>query len=676
MIEDAVLSLSPGFTAVTGETGAGKTMVVTGLDLLFGGRAEAARIRPGADRATIEGTILVPADGPVARRAREAGAELDPADPAADGTPRSELLLARVVGATGPGAGQSAARSRAHLGGQAVPVSTLAEVGEELVARHGQSAQQRLLQPTRQRAALDRYAGAAVNEPLAGYRAAYAEYKEIAAQLDELITQAKAREQEADALRYGLGEIDKVQPEPGEEADLSEEISRLDHVEALRAATEQAHEALSAEEEPAIGAIAVLNLARKAIEQASATDPGLAKVAAKIKDAYWAATEASGELATYIGGLEADPARLQVAQERLAEINALARRYGPGLDGVLAWAEQARARLALLEGDDGRIAELSERQVAVVEQLTGFATAVSAARSAAAVDFAAAVTGELAELAMPHARIAVRVTQREVDGPALSVSADGAAGVVGAAGLVGGSGESGGVGGSAGSGRSGAGGAGAAGAAGGGSASGGAGSPGGLGGSIGSGAGSVLPAAALTGKVLEFPQEDGGTRRLVFGANGIDEVEVQLAPHPGAPFLPIAKGASGGELSRVMLAIEVVFAGADPVPTMVFDEVDAGVGGQAAVEVGRRLARLARTAQVVVVTHLPQVAAFADRQLLVRKASDGAVTSSGIAVLDPAERRRELARMLSGREDSATGQAHADELLEAAQAERDSMCSG
>ena len=593
VIEDAVLLLAPGFTAVTGETGAGKTMVVTGLDLLFGGRAEAARIRPGADRATIEGTILIPADGPVARRAREAGAELDPADPAEDGVPRSELLLARVVGAQnagsqnsgGQGAGGSA-RSRAHLGGQAVPISTLAEVGEELVARHGQSAQQRLLQPTRQRAALDRYAGTAVSEPLGRYRTAYAEYKEVTAQLDELVTQARAREQEGDALRYGLGEIDKVQPEPGEEAELTEEISRLDHVEALRAATEHAHEALSAEEEPAIGAIAVLNLASKAVEQAAAIDPGLAKVAAKVKDAYWAATEASGELATYIGGLEADPARLQTAQERLAELNALARRYGPGLDGVLAWAEQARTRLALLEGDDGRIVELTERRAVVAVELIGLA---------------AAVTRELAELAMPHARILVRVTQREVD-------AD--------------------------------------------------------------------PDQDPTGKVLEFPQPDGGARRLLFGANGIDEVEVQLAPHPGAPFLPIAKGASGGELSRVMLAIEVVFAGADPVPTLVFDEVDAGVGGQAAVEVGRRLARLARTAQVIVVTHLPQVAAFADRQLLVSKASDGTVTSSGIAVLDPAERRRELARMLSGREDSATGQAHADELLEAAQAERDSMLFG
>jgi len=609
VIEDAVLLLAPGFTAVTGETGAGKTMVVTGLDLLFGGRAEAARIRPGADRATIEGTILIPADGPVARRAREAGAELDPADPAEDGVPRSELLLARVVGAQnagsqnsgGQGAGGSA-RSRAHLGGQAVPISTLAEVGEELVARHGQSAQQRLLQPTRQRAALDRYAGTAVSEPLGRYRTAYAEYKEVTAQLDELVTQARAREQEGDALRYGLGEIDKVQPEAGEQEELTEEIGRLGHVETLRAASEQAHEALSAEEERSVGAIAILNLALKAIEQASATDPGLVKVATKIKDAYWAATEASGELATYLGGLEADPARLQVAQERLAELVALARRYGPGVDEVLQWAEQAKARLAVLEGDDGRIAELTERQAAVREELTEYAAAVSAARHTAAVDFAAAVTKELAELAMPHARISVRVTQREAD-----------------------------------------------------------------------------PAAAAqpaTAKVLEFPQEDGGTRRLVFGANGIDEVEVQLAPHPGAPFLPIAKGASGGELSRVMLAIEVVFAGADPVPTLVFDEVDAGVGGQAAVEVGRRLARLSRTAQVIVVTHLPQVAAFADRQLLVSKASDGTVTSSGVTVLEPAERRRELARMLSGREDSATGQAHADELLEAARAERDGGALG
>jgi DNA repair protein RecN (Recombination protein N) len=610
VIEDAVLLLSPGFTAVTGETGAGKTMVVTGLDLLFGGRAEAARIRPGADRATIEGTILIPAEGAVARRAREAGAELDPAEPAGDGTPRSELLLARVVGAQSSGAQNSApqsttsARSRAHLGGQAVPISTLAEVGEELVARHGQSAQQRLLQPTRQRAALDRYAGTAVSEPLAGYRAAYAEYKEITTQLDELITQARAREQEGDALRYGLGEIDKVQPEAGEQEDLTEEIGRLGHVEALRAAGEQAHEALNAEEERSVGAIAILNLALRAIEQASATDPGLVKVAAKIKDAYWAATEASGELATYLGGLEADPARLQAAQERLAELMALARRYGPGVDEVLQWAEQAKARLMILEGDDGRIAELTERQTAVREALTEYGAAVSAARGAAAVDFAAAVTKELAELAMPHARIEVRVTQREVD--------------------------------------------------------------------------EAAPAAAPSsaGKVLEFPRPDGGTRRLVFGANGIDEVEVQLAPHPGAPFLPIAKGASGGELSRVMLAIEVVFAGADPVPTLVFDEVDAGVGGQAAVEVGRRLARLSRTAQVIVVTHLPQVAAFADRQLLVSKASDGTVTSSGVTVLDPAERRRELARMLSGREDSATGQAHADELLEAARVERDGMRPG
>ncbi len=217
VIEDAVLELSPGFTAVTGETGAGKTMVVSGLDLLFGGRAETTRIRPGADRAVIEGRVLIPSDGAVASRATEAGAAIDPADCAADGTARSELLLARVVGGQTQGSGQNTAvRSRAHLGGQAVPVSVLADLGEDLIAMHGQSAQQRLLQPARQRASLDRYAGDAMSRPLAEYRAAYQQYRDVAAQLDELTTQARERAQEADALRYGLAEFDKVEPVAGE----------------------------------------------------------------------------------------------------------------------------------------------------------------------------------------------------------------------------------------------------------------------------------------------------------------------------------------------------------------------------------------------------------------------------------------------------------------------------
>jgi DNA repair protein RecN (Recombination protein N) len=596
VIEDAVLELSPGFTAVTGETGAGKTMVVSGLDLLFGGRAETTRIRPGADRAVIEGRVLIAAEGVVAGRAAEAGAAIDPAEPAADGTERVELLLARVVGgqASGTHGPNTQVRSRAHLGGQAVPVSVLADLGEDLIAMHGQSAQQRLLQPARQRASLDRYAGAAVARPLTQYRATYQQYREVAAQLEELTTQARERAQEADALRYGLAEFDKVEPVEGELEKLTAEAQRLGNAESLRSAAAAAHEALATSDDT-VGsdACSLVNVARRAVEQVSGDDAALAPIAARLEELYWQLTETATDLAGYLAGIEADPVRLEVVNQRIADLEHLCRRHGPTLYDVLAWAERAAARLAELDGDDDRIETLTVQRDRLRDQLAGYAAEVSAARRAAAEKFAAAVTTELAELAMPHARISVHVAQRE------------------------------------------------------------------------------LPETADAAAALPVPDADTGARRLVaFGPNGIDDVELRLAPHPGAPFLPIAKGASGGELSRVMLAVEVVFAGADPVPTFVFDEVDAGVGGKAAVEVGRRLARLARTAQVIVVTHLPQVAAFADRQLLVRKESDGSVTSSGVTVLDDAERRRELARMLSGLEDSELGQAHADELLATAHAER------
>jgi DNA repair protein RecN (Recombination protein N) len=601
VIEDAVLELSPGFTAVTGETGAGKTMVVSGLDLLFGGRAETTRIRPGADRATVEGRVLIPVGGAAARRAVEAGAEVEPAESAADGGEQVELLLVRVVGQTQamqgqPGQPQSGAvRSRAHLGGQAVPVSVLADLGEDLIAMHGQSAQQRLLQPARQRASLDRYAGAAVARPLAAYREAYREYRVLDGQLEELTTRARDRAQEADALRYGLSEVEKVEPVVGEWEKLTAEAMRLGSAETLRSAAARAHEALVAADDtiPESDAASLVNTARRAVEQVRGDDAALTPIAARLEELYWLLTETATDLAGYLANIEADPVRLEAVHERISDLENLCRRHGPTVEDVLAWAENAATRLTELDGDDERIGELSARRDELRAQLAAGAAEVSAQRSAAADRFAAAVTEELAELAMPHARIAVHVAQREA-----------------------------------------------------------AANPQGR------------PAA------LELPAADGGVRLVSFGPNGVDDVELRLAPHPGAPFLPIGKGASGGELSRVMLAVEVVFAGADPVPTFVFDEVDAGVGGKAAVEVGRRLARLARTAQVIVVTHLPQVAAFADRQLLVRKESDGSVTSSGVTVLDDTQRRRELARMLSGLEESEVGQAHADELLATALAER------
>ena len=552
VIDDAVVELSPGFTVVTGETGAGKTMVVTSLGLLLGGRADAGLVRNGAERAVVEGRVLLPAGSPVAERALEAGAELD------DGA----LLLSRTVSAEG--------RSRAHVGGQSVPMSLLASLGEELIAVHGQTDQQRLLQPARQRGALDRYAGDTVALPLTGYQVCYRRLREVGTLLEELTTRARERAQEADLLRYGLDEVAAAEPLPGEDAELAAESERLGHADALSSAANLAHGALAGEpaDPDAVDAGTLLAQARRAMEAVRGHDPRLAALADRLGEVGYLLGDIAGDLAGYADDLDADPARLAAVEERRAVLAHLVRKYGSqegGLDEVIEWAENAAVRLTELDGDDDRIGALEEEQQALQEQVADLAAQLSAARHGAADKFAEAVTRELAELAMPHARVSFGIT----------------------------------------------------------------------------------PAAD-------------------FGPFGVDEVEILLAPHPGTPPRPIAKGASGGELSRVMLAVEVVFAGADPVPTYLFDEVDAGVGGKAAVEVGRRLARLARTSQVIVVTHLPQVAAFADRHLVVEKTVDGTVTRSGVTTLSDAQRVRELSRMLAGLEDSELGRAHAEELLAAA----------
>ncbi|MFD4789223.1 DNA repair protein RecN [Streptomyces sp. NPDC058459] len=564
VIDDAVVELSPGFTAVTGETGAGKTMVVTSLGLLLGGRADPALVRIGAGKAVVEGRIALAAGSSAVVRAEEAGAELD------DGA----LLISRTVSAEG--------RSRAHLGGRSVPVGLLAELADELVAVHGQTDQQGLLKLSRQRQALDRYAGEAVSGPLAAYTEAYRRLRAVAAELDEIVTLARERAQEADLLRYGLDEIAAVEPRAGEDTELAEEAERLGHAEALAGAATAAHAALAGnpEDPEGIDASTLVAGGHRALESVRAHDPALAALTDRIGEIGILLADVSGELAGYASDLDADPLRLAAVEERRAALTALTRKYGEDIGAVLAWGEQGAARLAELDGDDGRIGELTAERDALGAGLGALAEALTKARTEAAERFAAAVTAELASLAMPHARVSFDI--RQTDDP------DGV---------------------------------------------------------------------------------EAGGRTVAYGPTGVDEVELLLAPHPGAPPRPIAKGASGGELSRVMLAVEVVFAGTDPVPTYLFDEVDAGVGGKAAVEIGRRLAKLARTAQVVVVTHLPQVAAFADRQLLVEKTDDGSVTRSGVKVLEGEDRVRELSRMLAGQEDSEAARAHAEELLATARAE-------
>ncbi|MFE2347767.1 DNA repair protein RecN [Kitasatospora cineracea] len=568
VIDDAVVELAPGFTAVTGETGAGKTMVVTSLGLLLGGRADPALVRNGSERAVVEGRLTLDPASPVVARALEAGAELD------DG----ELLVSRTVSAEG--------RSRAHVGGRSVPVGLLAELGEDLIAVHGQTDQQRLLRPSRQRGALDRYAGEAVAEPLARYREVYRELREVSATLEELTTRARERAQEADLLRFGLEEVAAAEPVAGEDAELAVEAERLGHADALSSAATLAHAALAGDpaDPEAVDAGTLLAQARRAVDAVRHHDERLAALADRLGECGYLLADVAGDLAGYADDLDADPVRLAAVEDRRAVLAHLVRKYA-GTEGTLAevldWAETGSVRLLELDGDDERIDELGARETELRARLADLAAEVSQARHAAADKFAAAVSDELAELAMPHARVTFAISQLD----------------------------------------------------------------------------------DLAGIELEG-------RSVAYGPHGVDEVEVLLAPHPGAQPRPIAKGASGGELSRVMLAVEVVFAGADPVPTYLFDEVDAGVGGKAAVEIGRRLAKLARSAQVVVVTHLPQVAAFADRHLVVEKTNDGIVTRSGVKTLSDEERVRELSRMLAGLEDSELGRAHAEELLEAARTAR------
>ncbi|MDJ0385737.1 DNA repair protein RecN [Streptomyces sp. G-G2] len=572
VIDDAVVELSPGFTAVTGETGAGKTMVVTSLGLLLGGRADPALVRIGAKAAVVEGRIVLRPGAAAALRAEEAGAELD------DGA----LLISRTVSAEG--------RSRAHVGGRSVPVGLLAELADDLVAVHGQTDQQGLMRPARQRQALDRYAGDAVAVPLEKYAAAHRRLRAVAGELDTITTRARERAQEADLLRFGLDEIAAVEPLPGEDVELAAEAERLGHAESLASAAALAHAALAGnpEDPEGVDANTMVAGAHRALEAVRAHDPALGALAERIGELGILLADVAGELAGYADGLDADPLRLAAVEERRAALTQLTRKYGRGatsaasVDSVLAWAEQGADRLLELDGDDDRIGELTAERDALRSELSGLAQALTDARTEAAQRFGSAVTTELASLAMPHARVTIDIRQ------------------------------------------------------------------------------------------TEDPSGDGvevGGRVVTYGPSGADEVELLLAPHPGAQPRPIAKGASGGELSRVMLAVEVVFAGSDPVPTYLFDEVDAGVGGKAAVEVGRRLAKLAKTAQVVVVTHLPQVAAFADRQLLVEKTHDGSVTRSGVTVLEGEDRIRELSRMLAGQEDSETARAHAEELLATARAD-------
>jgi DNA repair protein RecN (Recombination protein N) len=440
------------------------------------------------------------------------------------------------------------------------------------------------LRPAEQRASLDRFAGGDHEKLLSQLRERFAAWRAVADDLADRRRHARERNQEADLLRLGLEEITRVDPLPDEDGLLREESQRLEHSEGLRSAASAAHFALggAAESgEDVSDAGSQLSVARRGLETQASVDRALGELAERITEAASLVADITAELGAYLASLEADPDRLQEIYERRAALRSLTRKYAEDVDGVIAWADHARGRLAELDTSDELLEELDRERVRLADEVAALAVDVSRSRQSAAERFAADVTAELTGLAMPQARVQVV----------------------------------------------------------------------------------VLPRPAARGEpALTIAGVECGV-----GLDGADEIELRLVAHSGAPALPLQKGASGGELSRVMLAIEVVFAGSGGPPTLVFDEVDAGVGGQAAVEIGRRLARLARSHQVLVVTHLPQVAAFADRHLVVTKDTTGSFTTSGVRAVADTERARELARMLAGLPDSDLGIAHAEELVAVAE---------
>lgn len=575
-ISSATAEFDRGLTVLTGETGTGKTMVVTGLHLLGGARADASRVRSGSSRAVIEGRFsTADLDAAVVAATDEilasSGADRDD-----DGS----VIALRTVNREGP--------SRAYLGGRSVPAKTLTTFTTALLTLHGQNDQLRLMRPDEQRAALDRFAGAA--PALERYRKVREQWLVARRDLADRVTSAREMVQEADRLKFALAEIDRTDPAPGEDEALVADIRRLSELDAVREAAAGARSSLcGADSDPAgvDNGSAADHLSRAATLLESTDDATLTGLARQLADVLPVVTDVGAELGQFLADLPADASALEAKLARQAELRSLTRKYAADVDGVLLWAADARKRLAQLDVSEEALTGLTRRVDELAAAVAEAAAELTRVRTAAAAGLAAAVTAELTGLAMADADFTVGV----VTMPARDDDA--------------------------------------------------------------------APVRLGSGELAHA------------GSSGVDLVEFGFTAHRsssgGDDVLPLTKSASGGELSRVMLALEVVLAASAEGTTMVFDEVDAGVGGRAAVQIGRRLARLARSHQVIVVTHLPQVAAYADTHLMV----DSSGSSSAVHRLDTDQRVAELARMLAGLGESDTGRAHARELLDAAQADRE-----
>lgn len=544
VIEEAAIDLDPGMTAVTGETGAGKTMVVSSIGLLLGQRADPDLVRRGSRRAVVE--AVLDADDELAGRVEDLGGQVD----------QDEVVCRRQVLAS--------RRSTAQLGGVQVTAAQLGGVVGDTVAIHGQSEQQRLASPARQLELLDEACGEPMAEALARHRAIWDRHVEARDALRRISGSRAERDLEVEVLRRRIGEVEAVAPEPGEDDEIGAEVARLGAAEEVRASHGAADGLLNGVETasgPQPGALALLEQAARELERGSRTDPVAAGLAERARGVAVDLADLAAQVAELAASTQVDPARLDQLQARLASIQRLLRSRVTTLDDLLADTEADRRRLGELTGQDGDVEALTARVEETRAELVTSARQISALRRRTGERLAHEVRRELGALAMPGAR-------------------------------------------------------------------------------------------------LEFAVDEAP-----MGPRGADAVTILWQSAPDLPAAPLARAASGGELSRVRLALEVVLAATSRPQTLVFDEVDAGVGGAVGIEIGRRLAELARRHQVLVVTHLAQVAAFAHTHLVVTKAGDGSVTRSGLRLVDGEQRRAELSRMMSGMADSTPGLAHASELL-------------
>ncbi|MFY9330513.1 MAG: DNA repair protein RecN [Candidatus Nanopelagicales bacterium] len=576
VVASAEISLAPGLTVITGETGAGKTMILTGLGLLWGERADPQRVRAGADQSRVDGVVRV--SDPVLREVldvvlNEAGADWDGDD----------LLISRVV--TGEG------RSRAYLGGRQVPAAVLSRIAEKLVTVHGQDDQFRLLQGSQQRQALDTFAGATMQNALGRYREHYVQLRDAIRARQELAQQSADHTSRQFEIRGLLNEVDNLAPSANESAALAAQAATLRHAEGIAAAAHEALEQLRGDGEgnTALSADHRLAAARAALARVEMHHEGLKGVNGDLATIQQQLDEAGLTLASLGANLKSDPQQLATIEERRAALATVLRHFAahtetssPTEADMLEWAAQARAQIETMDGAGELMGRLDADIARLREESSLAAAELTRIRSEQAGVLGKLVTQEMTALAMPRARLEVTVTPRPP------------------------------------------------------------------------GEGLIL---TVNGQTVSAD------------SSGSDDVAFGFATRPEESARPLHRGVSGGERSRIMLALEVVLAEGGRVPTMIFDEVDAGIGGRAAIEVGRRLARLAQHAQVIVVTHLPQVAAFGSAHIVVSSDAQGQVTAASVQVVDAEDRQRELARMLSGLSDSESGVVHAQELLDLANAE-------